>query len=223
MVASHDSLGSRNLSMRVSIFKVLCFLCKVRCSKITYTHRNRGFFKGGKRKGGFHTAVRGTMFLRDGAVTPRPSHEYDINFFAQGRPKSAQQLRDSTVAARRAQTVTEPSSRVTRECRSPGLRSPPLKECPKKMFESYSRICTHKTSSHKESSGNLWCNGHHTRDWGVKNCATQPLPITPNHFLIARPNLQRRNSWELIVYSSTTAIPRSLAPRLCKGFFLKIT
>ena len=77
--------------------------------------------------GGFHTAVRGTMFVRDGAVTPGPSRECDITFFAKGRPESAQQLRDSTVAARRAQSVTVPSSRVSRECRSPGLRSPPFK------------------------------------------------------------------------------------------------
>ena len=48
-----------------------------------------------------------------------------MTFFVNGRPKSAQQLRDSTVAACRAQSVTAPSSRATRECRSPGLRSPP--------------------------------------------------------------------------------------------------
>ena len=76
-------------------------------------------------------AVRGTMFVRNGAVTPGPSRECDITFFVKGRPKSAQQLRDSTVAVRRAQSVTVPSSRVSRECRSPGLRfPPPLKKCP---------------------------------------------------------------------------------------------
>ena len=67
------------------------------------------------------------MFVRDGPVTPGPSRECDITFFAKGRPKSAQQLRDSTVAARRAQSVTVPSSRVSCECRSPRLRSPPFK------------------------------------------------------------------------------------------------
>ena len=77
--------------------------------------------------GGLHTAVRGPMFVCNGAVTPGPSRECDITFFLEGRPKSAQQLRDSTVAARRAQSVTVLSSRVTRECRSAGLRSPPLK------------------------------------------------------------------------------------------------
>ena len=45
----------------------------------------------------------------------------------QGTTTSAQQLRNSTVAARLAQSVTVASSRVTCECRSPGLRSPPLK------------------------------------------------------------------------------------------------
>ena len=72
----------------------------------------RGLFKGGgvaEGGGGFHTAVRGTMFVRNGAMTPGPSREYDITFFVKGRPKSAQQLRDSTVAVRRAQSVTVPS------------------------------------------------------------------------------------------------------------------
>ena len=57
-----------------------------------------GPFKGGVREGGFHTAVRGTMFVHNGAVTPGPSRRCDITFFVKGRPKSAQQLRDSTVA-----------------------------------------------------------------------------------------------------------------------------
>ena len=87
----------------------------------------RGLFKGGgvnERGGGFHTRVRGTMFVRNGDVTPGPSRECDITFFVKGRPKSARQSRDSTVAVRRVQSVTVPSSRVSRECRSPGLRSP---------------------------------------------------------------------------------------------------
>ena len=69
------------------------------------------------------------MFVRNGAVTPGPSRECDITFFVKGRPKSARQSRDrlSTVAARRVQSVTVPSSRVSRECCSPGLRCPPLK------------------------------------------------------------------------------------------------
>ena len=70
------------------------------------------------------------MFVRDGAVTPGPSRKCDITFFVKGRPKSARQLRDSTVAARGVQSVTVPSSRVSRECRSPGLRSPPFKMPP---------------------------------------------------------------------------------------------
>ena len=92
-----------------------------------------GLFKGGVTEGGgFHTPVRGTIFffVRNGAVTPGPSREGDITSFVKGRPKSARQSRDSTVAARRVQSVTVPSSRVSRECRSPGLRSPPLKKCP---------------------------------------------------------------------------------------------
>ena len=67
------------------------------------------------------------MFVRDGAVTPGPSRECDITFFVKRRPKSARQSRDSTVATRRPQRVTVPSSRLSRECRSPGLRSPPFK------------------------------------------------------------------------------------------------
>ena len=85
------------------------------------------FLRGGNGRGGFHTRVRGTMFVRNGAVTPGPSRKCDITFFVKGRPKSARQSRDSTVAARSVQSVTVPSSRVSRECRSPGLRSPPFK------------------------------------------------------------------------------------------------
>ena len=70
------------------------------------------------------------MFVRNGAVSPGPSRECDITFFAKGRPKSARQSCDSTVAARRVQSVTVPSSRVSREWRSRGLRSPSLKKCP---------------------------------------------------------------------------------------------
>ena len=47
--------------------------------------------------GGFHTPVRGTVFVRNGAVTPGPSCECEITFFVKGRPKSARQSRDSTV------------------------------------------------------------------------------------------------------------------------------
>ena len=54
---------------------------------------------------------------RDTQTVTRGRHH---PFFYQGRPKSAQQLHDSAVAARRAQSVTVPSSRVTRECCSPG-------------------------------------------------------------------------------------------------------
>ena len=67
------------------------------------------------------------MSVRNGAVTPGPSRECDITFFAKRRPKSARQSRDSTVVAHRVQSVTVPSSRVSRECRSPGLRCPPLR------------------------------------------------------------------------------------------------
>ena len=67
------------------------------------------------------------MFVRNGAVTPGPSRKSDITFFVKGRPKSARQSRDGTVVARRVQSVTIPSSPVSRECRSPGLRSPPFK------------------------------------------------------------------------------------------------
>ena len=61
----------------------------------------------------FHTPVRGTLFVHSSAVTPGPSHKCDITFFVKGRPKSVQQFHDSTVAARRVQSVTVPSSLVT--------------------------------------------------------------------------------------------------------------
>ena len=68
------------------------------------------------------------MFVRDVAV--RPSRECDITFFVKGRPKSARQARDSTVAARRVQSVTVPSSRVSRECCSPQVKVPPPLKLP---------------------------------------------------------------------------------------------
>ena len=67
-------------------------------------------------------AVRGTMFVRNGAVTPGPSRKCDIAFFLKGRPKSAQHLRDSAVAARGVQSVTVPSCPMVPECRSLGAR-----------------------------------------------------------------------------------------------------
>ena len=89
----------------------------------------RGPFQGGggteQGGGGCDIAMRGTVFLRNGAVTPGPSRECDITFSVQGQPKSAQQLCDSTVAAPRAQSVTVLSTQVTRECCSPGLGAPP--------------------------------------------------------------------------------------------------
>ena len=68
------------------------------------------------------------MFVRNGAVAPGLSRECDITCFVKGQicfvkgqPRSARQLHDSTVAARGVQSVTVSSSRVSRECRSPGL------------------------------------------------------------------------------------------------------
>ena len=95
-----------------------------------------GTLRGGNgRGGGFHTPVRGTMFVCNGAVTPGPSRECDITFFVKGRPKCARQSLDS-----RVQSVTVPSSRVSNECRSPGLRFPPLKNARKESLESVERV-----------------------------------------------------------------------------------
>ena len=65
-----------------------------------------------------HPFVNPRMFVRDGAVTPGLSRECDITFFAKGRPISAQQLRDSTVAAGCHANVIPPGY------------GPPLKKCP---------------------------------------------------------------------------------------------
>ena len=100
------------------------------------------------------------MFVRDGAVTPGPSRECDITFFVEGRPKSARQSRDSTVAARRVQSVTVPSSRVSRECRSPGLRSPPFENAREE----------NKTNRHKE----IW------RDTSTLGVVLSHLPVGKN-------------------------------------------
>ena len=80
--------------------------------------------RGGNGRGGDSTPPWEVQCLS--AMVPWHPDRH-ITFFTKGRPKSAQQLRDSTVAARRAQSVTVPSSWVSRECRSPRLRSPPLK------------------------------------------------------------------------------------------------
>ena len=105
-----------------------------RAKKAEKGRKGRGLFKGGNGRGGFHTPVRGTMFVRDGAVTPGPSRECDITFFVKRRPNSARQSRDSTVAARRVQSVTAPSSRVSRELSLPRVKVPRLKKCRKKRI-----------------------------------------------------------------------------------------
>ena len=87
---------------------------------------SRGLFRGGNGRGGIHTPVRGTMFVRDGAVTPGPSRECDITFFVKGRPKSARQSRDSTVAADRLRTVIPGVTRMS----FPQVKFPPVKKCP---------------------------------------------------------------------------------------------
>ena len=68
------------------------------------------------------------MFVRDGAMTPGPSRKCDITFFVKGRPKSAQQSRDSTVAARSVQSVTDGTviPGVTRMS-FPRVKVPPFK------------------------------------------------------------------------------------------------
>ena len=67
---------------------------KDKCSGRTFHPVDWGATEGGG--GGFHTAVRGTMFVCNGAMTPGPSRECDITFLVKGRPKSAPQLRDIT-------------------------------------------------------------------------------------------------------------------------------
>ena len=47
--------------------------------KISVCKKDRGLFKGGNGGGGFHTPVRGTVFVRDGVVTPGPSRKCDIH------------------------------------------------------------------------------------------------------------------------------------------------
>ena len=110
------------------------------------------------------------MFVRNGAVTPRPSRECDITFFVKGWPKAARQSRDSTVAARRAQSVTVPSSRVSRECRSPGLRSPPLKNA---------RDCVNSAFSLRKKTVNELQKTWRNSTWTVKS---EWWPLTSVNF-----------------------------------------
>ena len=80
------------------------------------------------------------MFVRNGAVTPGPSRESDITFFVKGRPKSARQSRDSTVAARRVQSVT-----VTHRTVIPGVTRmsfPRVKVPPFKNARIQGPLCT---------------------------------------------------------------------------------
>ena len=82
------------------------------------------------------TSVRGTMFVRNGDVTPGPSRERETSHLLRSSVltlRDDQDMRSNRVTVQwrraRAESVTVPSSRVTRECCSPGLRSqnPPLK------------------------------------------------------------------------------------------------
>ena len=66
-----------------------------------------GIFK--FKAGNGRTPARVTMFFGNGVVTPGLSRECGMIFFVKGQPKCAQQLCDSTVAARRVQSVTVPS------------------------------------------------------------------------------------------------------------------
>ena len=80
------------------------------------------------------------MLVCNGVVTPGPSRECDIIFFVEGRPKSARQSRDIAVAVHRVQSVTVPSSRVSRKV-------PPFKNARLKrhLFPYGGRV---KTKSH---------------------------------------------------------------------------
>ena len=93
--------------------------------------RRSGTFKGGVTEGGGpHPCERYNVCprrCRDTRTVTRVRHH-----LTKRRPKSVRLSRDSTVTARRVESVTVPSSRVSRECRSPGLRSPPLLKMPEK-------------------------------------------------------------------------------------------
>ena len=114
---------------------------------------------GGGRNGreeGFHTAMRGTLFVCNGAVTPGQSREFDITFVVKGRPRSTQKLRDSTVVARRVQSVTVPSSRMTHECRSPRVKVSPRLSGKKEAH----KCLTYRLS---EKAANPWTTSQLTR------------------------------------------------------------
>ena len=103
---------------------------------------NEGFCKDSTRKachwrGRGHSVNRWTSNIKIFcAHPPLKSQWIGLSTFVKWRPKSAQQLRDSTVAARRAQSesVTVPPSQVTRECRLPRLRFSPFKNAKNARF-----------------------------------------------------------------------------------------
>ena len=75
-----------NLAKRIGFTLRIEKLCDLRSAmwsakvkSCAQSIRPRGLFKGGSGRG--DTAVRGTMFVRNGAVTPGPSRDCDIIFF----------------------------------------------------------------------------------------------------------------------------------------------
>ena len=71
------------------------------------------------------------MFVRNGAVTPRPSRECDITFFVKARPKSVRQSRDSIYSggaqgAERHRTVIPGVTRMS----FPRVKGPPFLKMP---------------------------------------------------------------------------------------------
>ena len=80
--------------------------CPSNCFEVFLSEKrlHGDFLKGGYGRGGFDTAVRGTMFVRNGTVTPEPSRKCNITWVVKGRPKPAQHLHDSTVAGRTPKT-----------------------------------------------------------------------------------------------------------------------
>ena len=99
------------------------------------------------------------MFVRNGAVTPGLSHECATS---PSLLRDDQNLRDNTVAARRVQSVTIPSSRVSRECRSPGLRSPPFKNA-RQNIEEKSAEKSAQESAHQNQRKHLYTKDLHAK------------------------------------------------------------
>ena len=125
----------------------------------------RRLFEGGgldNGRGGFHTAVTGTMFVRNNAVTPGPSRECDITLIVLLRDNQicatiAWQHSGGAQGAERHRTIIPGDTRMS----FPPVKVPPVKTCPKipKLHNVWEQQRRHKKSIGGNAQKNLLTRG----------------------------------------------------------------